>query len=183
MSEPRTVIDCPHARSENTPCVARDGQLAVLDNGTCVGCEQYPANLFKDLVKKYTDLKLAAPARTWQPGDPIPGDLILGRRALSSTLPEWIVTGDLPGAPRFDGSSPAASETVIFFAANDRASAAGHFVLQRRNRQAPIPYFDRPTEHPTLEAAQQAAKDYRDTIPGAPDPAPAPFPLTAECGP
>lgn len=29
---------CPREKSEMTPCVARDGDSALLDDGKCVGC-------------------------------------------------------------------------------------------------------------------------------------------------
>lgn len=31
-------IDCPRAKSDMTPCVLRDGELAADDRGCCVGC-------------------------------------------------------------------------------------------------------------------------------------------------
>lgn len=31
-------IGCPRARSDMTPCIARDGHLALYDDGDCVGC-------------------------------------------------------------------------------------------------------------------------------------------------
>lgn len=47
------IIHCPHAKSDMTPCVARDGDLAVANDGVCVGCGQSPAALFQKLVTKY----------------------------------------------------------------------------------------------------------------------------------
>lgn len=47
-------IGCPRAKSYMTPCVARDGKLACLDTGECVGCEKHPANLLKELVTELT---------------------------------------------------------------------------------------------------------------------------------
>lgn len=47
-------VGCPRAKSDMTPCVARDGHLAVADNGVCVGCGYLPANLFKELVWEVT---------------------------------------------------------------------------------------------------------------------------------
>lgn len=42
MAEPSTgkgwYVDCPRARSEMTPCMARDGHVALADDGRCVGC-------------------------------------------------------------------------------------------------------------------------------------------------
>lgn len=51
---PRQVA-CPRAKSDMTPCVARDGQSACVDSGGCVGCLRYPAELLKDLVWELTD--------------------------------------------------------------------------------------------------------------------------------
>ena len=31
-------IDCPRATSWMTPCIARDGHVALADDGRCVGC-------------------------------------------------------------------------------------------------------------------------------------------------
>lgn len=45
--ETRTVIDCPYAQSDMTPCVARDGQICVADDGKCVGCNRYPADMLR----------------------------------------------------------------------------------------------------------------------------------------
>lgn len=38
MSAPETYIDCPRAKTWMTPCIARDGHLALADDGKCVGC-------------------------------------------------------------------------------------------------------------------------------------------------
>jgi hypothetical protein len=38
-------LQCPREKTSMTPCVARDGHLAVLDEGTCVGCGQLPSDL------------------------------------------------------------------------------------------------------------------------------------------
>jgi hypothetical protein len=34
-----SALVCPREKSAMTPCVARDGQLAVCHPGLCVGCE------------------------------------------------------------------------------------------------------------------------------------------------
>lgn len=47
-------VGCPRARTDMTPCVARDGENAVGDNGGCVGCAANPANLLTELVKEVT---------------------------------------------------------------------------------------------------------------------------------
>jgi hypothetical protein len=52
-------IVCPYAKSDMTPCAARDGKIACADDGVCVGCGQHPAELLRDLVAKYIELKSA----------------------------------------------------------------------------------------------------------------------------
>lgn len=54
MSEPeREIIFCPRARSDWTPCIARDGALALADDGVCVGCGHQPSELLKDLALRH----------------------------------------------------------------------------------------------------------------------------------
>jgi hypothetical protein len=48
-------IGCPRAKSDMTPCVARDGRLACADDGACVGCGADPAVLLTDLVRAATE--------------------------------------------------------------------------------------------------------------------------------
>lgn len=50
-----THVGCPRAKSDMTPCAARDGYLAVDDSNVCVGCDRNPANLLKELVLEVTD--------------------------------------------------------------------------------------------------------------------------------
>jgi hypothetical protein len=57
--KPREVIECPYAKSDMTPCVARDGQMCVAGNGVCVGCGNSPADMLRDLVLKYVNLSEA----------------------------------------------------------------------------------------------------------------------------
>ena len=40
----RDEVECPRERSYMTPCVARDGELAVADDQTCVGCGIKPSD-------------------------------------------------------------------------------------------------------------------------------------------
>ncbi len=48
-------VGCPRARSDMTPCVARDGILACGDDdGVCVGCGAHPAQLLRELVREVT---------------------------------------------------------------------------------------------------------------------------------
>ena len=48
-------IGCPRAKTDMTPCAARDGDTACYDTaGECVGCDQHPANLLRDLVREVT---------------------------------------------------------------------------------------------------------------------------------
>ena len=44
-------VGCPRARSDMTPCVARDGHLALADepNAVCVGCGADPVVLLSEL--------------------------------------------------------------------------------------------------------------------------------------
>jgi hypothetical protein len=48
-------IGCPRAQSDMTPCVARDGHLAVADSGVCVACGSNPADLLAELVRAVTE--------------------------------------------------------------------------------------------------------------------------------
>lgn len=47
-------IGCPRAKSDMTPCAARDGDTAVADDGVCVGCGSKPADLLTALVRHVT---------------------------------------------------------------------------------------------------------------------------------
>ena len=49
-------VGCPRAHSDLTPCVARDGQMALADDGVCVGCGDWPADLLRALVWEVTKL-------------------------------------------------------------------------------------------------------------------------------
>lgn len=31
-------IGCPYAKSDMTPCMCRDGESALTDDGACIGC-------------------------------------------------------------------------------------------------------------------------------------------------
>lgn len=35
---PSKDLDCPRAKSEMTPCIAKDGESACTKDGICVGC-------------------------------------------------------------------------------------------------------------------------------------------------
>lgn len=49
-------VDCPRARSQMTPCMARDGHVALADDGRCVGCPNderpFPFEELKRLSEK-----------------------------------------------------------------------------------------------------------------------------------
>ena len=47
-------VGCPRAKTDMTPCAARDGSLATDSNGDCVGCGDHAANLLKKLVREVT---------------------------------------------------------------------------------------------------------------------------------
>ena len=54
------VIDCPRAKSEMTPCVARDGVLATCrdqEGEICVGCEMRVAEMFQELVEQFAKIQ------------------------------------------------------------------------------------------------------------------------------
>lgn len=49
-------VVCPRAKSNMTPCAARDGALATSGGGgVCVGCSQNPGDLLRDLVREVTE--------------------------------------------------------------------------------------------------------------------------------
>lgn len=49
-------VGCPYAKSDMTPCIARDGRTALANEGSgsrvqvCVGCVNKPGDLLRDLV-------------------------------------------------------------------------------------------------------------------------------------
>lgn len=47
-------VGCPHARTDMTPCAARDGSNASDYDGSCVGCGHDPAALLTELVAEVT---------------------------------------------------------------------------------------------------------------------------------
>lgn len=47
------VIGCPFARRDTSPCVARDGRLALDEDGTCAGCANDITFLVRDLIADY----------------------------------------------------------------------------------------------------------------------------------
>lgn len=48
-------VGCPYARSYMTPCIARDGRLALDDypDAVCVGCNHAPEEQIEDLARDY----------------------------------------------------------------------------------------------------------------------------------
>lgn len=53
-----SYIDCPGAQSAWTPCIARDGSMALAEHyasgkKVCVGCEASPISLLGDLAERY----------------------------------------------------------------------------------------------------------------------------------
>jgi hypothetical protein len=49
----RSQVSCPRERTFMTPCIARDGSLALADDKTCVGCGVDPADELTSLAKRY----------------------------------------------------------------------------------------------------------------------------------
>lgn len=47
------VITCSYAKSNYTPCISRDGSLALSDEGLCVGCGHSPDWLLRRLSDVY----------------------------------------------------------------------------------------------------------------------------------
>jgi hypothetical protein len=47
-----SLIGCPREQSPMTPCVARDGSLALADDGVCVGCGADPVGLLAEEVER-----------------------------------------------------------------------------------------------------------------------------------
>lgn len=48
-----TDIDCPRAKTWMTPCIGRDKNTALADDGVCVGCGVDPLSLIRDLAERY----------------------------------------------------------------------------------------------------------------------------------
>lgn len=48
-------VGCPRAKTDMTPCVARDGSIAVADDdGVCVGCGAGAVRLLNELTELVT---------------------------------------------------------------------------------------------------------------------------------
>lgn len=48
-------VGCPRAKSDMTPCVARDGSLGETHEGLCVGCGANSSDLLAALVREVTE--------------------------------------------------------------------------------------------------------------------------------
>jgi hypothetical protein len=51
----RTVMDCPHAKSQMTPCYLKDGDVTLVEihgRPHCVGCEWSKETLDKEKEKR-----------------------------------------------------------------------------------------------------------------------------------
>lgn len=44
-------VGCPRAKSDMTPCIARDGHTALADDNVCVGCGSDPLALLEQLAR------------------------------------------------------------------------------------------------------------------------------------
>lgn len=44
-------VGCPRAKTDMTPCIARDGRFALADDQRCVGCGANPAELLFQLAQ------------------------------------------------------------------------------------------------------------------------------------
>lgn len=47
-------VGCPRAKSDMTPCIARDGSTALADDQKCVGCNAHPTALLSELRNAVT---------------------------------------------------------------------------------------------------------------------------------
>jgi hypothetical protein len=54
------LVGCPRAKSDMTPCIARNGSLALADDGMCVSCGADPLALLTELRHAVTG-KSASP--------------------------------------------------------------------------------------------------------------------------
>lgn len=50
-----THVGCPRTKSDMTPCVARDGALALSNEGDCIFCYKDPRKLLQELRHEITD--------------------------------------------------------------------------------------------------------------------------------
>jgi hypothetical protein len=48
-----TYIHCPRAKTSMTPCIARDGALALATTGDCVSCRIHPRTALTELAQRY----------------------------------------------------------------------------------------------------------------------------------
>jgi hypothetical protein len=51
-------VGCPRARSDMTPCIARDGCSALADDQTCVYCNLAPRSLLNALKRAGVDVDI-----------------------------------------------------------------------------------------------------------------------------
>jgi hypothetical protein len=51
-------ISCPRAKTDMTPCIARDGDTALADDRACVGCGTSPTYLLTQLALRYEPARL-----------------------------------------------------------------------------------------------------------------------------
>lgn len=46
-------IHCPNAKSDMTPCIARDGRITITMDGVCVGCGKPPKEVLDFIGEKH----------------------------------------------------------------------------------------------------------------------------------
>ena len=46
-------LECPREKSDMTPCVARDGDVAMTEDGKCIGCGDDIQELINEEMKKF----------------------------------------------------------------------------------------------------------------------------------
>src|SRR5687768_9855224 len=62
---------CPFAKSDTTPCVNRDGEMALADDGKCVGCgrDAHPRVVFDGQVRlSAPEVPASSPSRAVEGG-------------------------------------------------------------------------------------------------------------------
>lgn len=78
-------IRCPRARTDTTPCIARD-EHALADNGSCVGCGERPDLLLRALVDDATSYALEATAERDELRNALGNQTEAGRSFMRATI-------------------------------------------------------------------------------------------------
>jgi hypothetical protein len=52
-----TTVSCPWAKSDMTPCVLCDGEVAYADHGHCAGCDANPIEISRERQRQRDEAK------------------------------------------------------------------------------------------------------------------------------